>query len=548
MSLLHRLTSFKNKVEAIQRRFLWGASTDVRKVHWVAWNQVCQSKKQGGLGLVNLELKNRSLLRKWIWRYGEETDAFWHNVITGKYGGESNALSPAVSNHRSFSSIWKNITHPLDWIPGKVLKYEFPRIHALSLRKDGKVKKFGRFVDGRWTWEIPLRRSLFNWDMSQWNTLLAVLDQFQVCPSLEDKLLWKGNLSGSYSPKSFCTHYLHANDLQDSLWMKVWSGFLAPKVESFSFCWKLLEGKIAVKANLISWKLLNNSNPLCTFCGKETETVDHLFFHFLPSWYIWTYWSRLWGVSLVYNCNGRLFFQEWIHLLLDSSRNKLRLMSFDVIVWTIWLFRNDMVFKNKQLDLLKIIDLVKYRLAIWAKAKWPHLQLTVMDFIISPNTISMPSNVTAPRLEAIWVELLVGTIKFNVDRSAIGKPGPAGIGGVLRNHSGDELIRFSKAVGVVESNEVEYLAIREALILFLSSKWFDNHSLTIESDSSVAVLNSPNSAPWRLRNFTNHIPNLLKRIPRVEVVHIYKECNMVADALAKDGVHRLSDHVVINDS
>ncbi|XVF78436.1 hypothetical protein PTKIN_Ptkin14bG0132900 [Pterospermum kingtungense] len=400
-----------------------------------------------------------------------------------------------------------------DWIPGKVLKYEFPRIHALSLSKDGKVKEFGRFVDGRWTWEIPLRRPLFNWEISQWNALLAVFDQFQ-----------------------------------DSLWMKVWSGFLPSKVESF--CWKLLKGKIAVKANLISRNLLNNSNPLCTFCGKETETVDHLFFHCLPSWYVWTYWSRLWGVSWVCNCNGRLFFQEWIHLLPDSSRNKLWLMSFGVIVWTIWLFRNDMVFKNKQMDLLKIIDLIKYRLAIWAKAKWPHLQLTVMDFIISPNTISMPSNVKAPRLEAIWAKPLVGTVKFNVDGSAIGKPGPAGIGGVLRNHFGDELIRFSKSVGVAESNEAEYLAIREALILFLSSRWFDNHSLTIESDSSVAVswLNNPNSTPWRLRNFTNHIQNLLKRIPRVKVVHIYRECNMVADALAKEGVHRLSDHVVINHS
>ncbi|XVF83888.1 hypothetical protein PTKIN_Ptkin16aG0529800 [Pterospermum kingtungense] len=322
---------------------------------------------------------------------------------------------------------------------------------------------------------------------------------YQVCSSLEDKLLWKGNLSSSYSPKSFCTHYLHANDLQDSLWMKVWSRFLPPKVESF--CWNLLKGKITVKANLISRNLLNIQIRFAPFVEKKLRQLITCFFiSFHPSMFGPTR-HLIWGVSCVCNCNDRLFFQEWIHLLPDSSRNKLWLMSFGVIVWTIWLFRNDIVFKNKQLDLLKIIDLIKYRLAIWAKAKWPHLQLSVMDFIISPNTILMPSNVKAPRPEAIWAEPLVGIVKFNVDGSTIGKPGPAGIGRVLRNHSGDELIRFSKFVGVIESNEAEYLAIREALILFLSSRWFDNHSLTIESDSSVAVswLNNLNSAPWRLK-------------------------------------------------
>ncbi|XVF48928.1 hypothetical protein PTKIN_Ptkin03bG0227800 [Pterospermum kingtungense] len=56
----------------------------------------------------------------------------------------------------------------------------------------------------------------------------------------------------------------------------------------------------------------------------------------------------------------------------------------------------------------------------------------------------------------------------NVDGSSFGKPGPAGIGGVLRNHVETELICFSKHVGMEDSNVAEIMAITKALVLFLA--------------------------------------------------------------------------------
>ncbi|XVF43014.1 hypothetical protein PTKIN_Ptkin02bG0006400 [Pterospermum kingtungense] len=87
------------------------------------------------------------------------------------------------------------------------------------------------------------------------------------------------------------------------------------------------------------------------------------------------------------------------------------------------------------------------------------------------------------------------------DGSSQGKPDPAGIGGVLRDHIGKELIRFSKAIGVKDSNMAELLAIREALIVFISSPWVYSKGLIIESDSKVAtnwVLNpAAAAAAWK---------------------------------------------------
>ena len=141
---------------------------------------MCTNSKYGGLGLVDISLKNRVLLNKWIWRYGEELGVLWRSVIDDKYGRERNDLMPYTGNYKRFSRVWRNITKPLfshnsisatvaagfgfslgdgskicfwqdDWTNRGLLCNIFPRIFALSTMKDGKVKEFGSFIQGIWT-------------------------------------------------------------------------------------------------------------------------------------------------------------------------------------------------------------------------------------------------------------------------------------------------------------------------------------------------------------------------------------------------------------
>ena len=74
---------------------------------------MCNLKEFGGLGIVDFRLKNRALLNKWIWRYGEEPNAMWRLIIASKYGGDHYGLIPFIGNQRRFSRIWENITKPL---------------------------------------------------------------------------------------------------------------------------------------------------------------------------------------------------------------------------------------------------------------------------------------------------------------------------------------------------------------------------------------------------------------------------------------------------
>ncbi|OMP02587.1 hypothetical protein CCACVL1_02751 [Corchorus capsularis] len=88
--------------------------------------------------------------------------------------------------------------------------------------------------------------------------------------------------------------------------------------------------------------------------------------------------------------------------------------------------------------------------------------------------------------------------------------GEAGIGGVLRNHDGEVLISFSKYVGVVDSNEAEVLAVREAFLIFSASSWANLNPVVIESDSSNTVkwVQNPSFAPWRFRQIMMKIETL----------------------------------------
>lgn len=45
------------------RSFLWGSNTSARKVHLVAWDQVCKRKEEGGLGLRHAKRQNNAYMQ-----------------------------------------------------------------------------------------------------------------------------------------------------------------------------------------------------------------------------------------------------------------------------------------------------------------------------------------------------------------------------------------------------------------------------------------------------------------------------------------------------
>ena len=240
-----------------------------------------------------------------------------------------------------------------------------------------------------------------------------------------------------------------------------------------------------------------------------------------------------------------LMFLAWQQALPDFSSKELWVMSFYAIIWSIWLMRNDMVINGKVWDLEQIIDTFRFRLASWFKAKWPESSHSISDIMRFPKNIQIPKVRKASKRTIVWDCPVPDYLKFNVDGSVRGKPGPAGIGGVLRDCNASVKAIFSKHIGEVDSNMAELLAVREALRLFVTTRWAYSHKLIIESDSNNVVkwMNNPSETPWRMKRHLAHIESYKQQLLSCDIIYIPREGNEMADVLAKSGVSRQHDLV-----
>jgi hypothetical protein len=95
------------KIVSIQRNFLWGGTSEGKKIAWVKWVDVCRPKESGGLGIRNLRFVNIALLTKWRWRLLNSKESVWKSVLLAKYGFNIVGTSDLASCHNvKFASLW----------------------------------------------------------------------------------------------------------------------------------------------------------------------------------------------------------------------------------------------------------------------------------------------------------------------------------------------------------------------------------------------------------------------------------------------------------
>ena len=115
---------------------------------------MCQTKEQGGLGILNLDLQNKSLLCKWLFRLCNE-DGMWQQLIRNKYlknntlsqvckrPGDSQFWSGLMEIKSQFlnlgSFILKNGTQVSiwedTWLGDQPLKYQYPSVFNIVRKK-----------------------------------------------------------------------------------------------------------------------------------------------------------------------------------------------------------------------------------------------------------------------------------------------------------------------------------------------------------------------------------------------------------------------------
>jgi hypothetical protein len=72
------------RLDQIRSRFIWNEEGHKRKYKLTKWNIVCSPKDLGGLGVIDLDLQNKCLLSKWIFKLINE-DGLWQTILRNKY-------------------------------------------------------------------------------------------------------------------------------------------------------------------------------------------------------------------------------------------------------------------------------------------------------------------------------------------------------------------------------------------------------------------------------------------------------------------------------
>ena len=115
LSLFRMPKIVARRLEKLQRDFLWGWGRMERKIHLINWEVVCTQKENGGLGMWKIDLLNKALLGKWIWRFTFEEDILWKKVIGVKYGQEGFGWRTNEARGAFRVGVWKAILKEANW-------------------------------------------------------------------------------------------------------------------------------------------------------------------------------------------------------------------------------------------------------------------------------------------------------------------------------------------------------------------------------------------------------------------------------------------------
>ncbi|KAK3190292.1 hypothetical protein Dsin_029853 [Dipteronia sinensis] len=421
-------------------------------------------------------------------------------------------------------------------LSGNAKREAFPRIYALASQKDGLVCELGRWEGDCWIWDIPLRRSIFDWEIAQWNGFKLALNCISIRFGCPDALAWTFCPNGSFSVKSFRRCLEEIGEVgSDAVSSLLWLGFVPHKVEVF--LWQLLKVRILVKEVLRNFGMVQIASIDCPLCNSEWETVNHLFLHCDWAWKLWSEAMGWWEVSSCKNKDISGWADGWSGLCNAKSSSRAWIVLFYAVCWTIWDIRNVVVFNGKEAIFSLALDSVRFRLAWWFKHFSSGSSEDVMILMLDVERRCVDRQPPMSKQIISWSPPLNHDLVFIVDGSAKGYPGLAGIGVVLRDANGKILCLFSSPVGLADSILAEVLAIHRACTVIYSSMFFKDRNITILSDSRSVVswINGEGFGNIRIVKWLYDIRQFLLVSNLVVIKFTARSYNSLADGLAKNG-------------
>nr|GEU93709.1 RNA-directed DNA polymerase, eukaryota [Tanacetum cinerariifolium] len=359
MSIYKASKSVLHSMESLRRNFFNGSQCNERKIAWIKWSTTLASKKNGGLGIFSLYPLNRALLFKWVWRFISQDNSLWCRLILSMHGSKlptsshfwySTWLSiireihslkdrgvDLVSHCRIHvgngmrTNFWKEV-----WIDDNPLCVMFPRIFALETNKDSSV----------------------------------AVKLSSVTSSLCRPVGLGLNGKGFFYVKDV------QNLLDDVFLPKVpiatrWIKYVQIKLNVFA--WKVHLNRLPTRVNLQHRGVLV-SDLSCPICHSEDEDSAHLFFRCSLVMDIVRLVCRWWNIAWA-SIDSYSNWLYWFNSIRLSPKVKDLLEGvFYIIWWSIWKFRNQILFSSLVPRKDVLFDDIVSRSFTWCRSRCKTIQ------------------------------------------------------------------------------------------------------------------------------------------------------------------------------
>ena len=172
------------RVTNICRNFLWEGSDTYSRAPYIAWDTVCTSRKQGGLGVKNLLLWNQASIAKLVWDIARKKDCLWIQWIHGRYLKGKDWWDYSLKNYASW--YWKKLLKVRD------IFQNYPKVeYKVKEGYDWLCKSNANHAWTKIIWSrlsIP-RHSIIAWMlMHQKLPVLGRLGKYNALPSMECRM------------------------------------------------------------------------------------------------------------------------------------------------------------------------------------------------------------------------------------------------------------------------------------------------------------------------------------------------------------------------
>eukprot|EP00253_Pinus_taeda_P031502 PITA_31502 len=526
------------RLRNLQRDFLWGSSASHRKWALVKWEMICKPKSKGGIGLRDPESSNIIMNAKIWWQWLTNPDKIWASIWTAKY--TNNSPQNEIIRYEPMQPKLSNILPPR-LIPNRQ-EQQLATVHQFW-KQD--------LANGFRQWS-PSNQIITNATKQEEITLEEELRKISIrMENSEDILRWGYSPKGTYTTSEAYTLSIHSDIRPDPLWDRIWSFKAWLKISHL--LWMVGHRKI------LTWDKLRRRNfhgpSICHNCFNNEENQQHLLDTCPLA-------SKLWDqVSFRCQLQGKKpgdiidTIRQWPKSPYDSEiLNHLWNIIPGIVIWNIWKERNRRIFKNQSSTTEEIWIRMHSNLKETMHLKsWTKEDLPTKDReqnILNNWKLELPQEIASQsamkgnnKENRKWMAPPANTYKLNFDGASKGNPGPAGYGGIIRDHKGNTILIYFGNIGWDTNNSAELEGLWQGL---LEAKCQNLHPLIIEGDSQIIlgmvsrIHNGSQTRKvadsWRLEARLHNIAQELHNHRALSFHHSRREGNRVAYLLANIGV------------